>query len=601
MLEPKRLSKHAKKRIITYDMEWIPGEMRLRMVGVFDGKRYRYYEKVSDFLASELTRANSGAWFYAHFGGATDVQFILECLMTDDRYRVEGSFSGSSAVIVKIIRGSVSWYFVDSLYTIRASLKAIGEKLGMPKGEVSAWDCPLPELVTYNEQDCRILWTAVTEFQELLGGLKSEMRFTLASCAMRLIQRRYLKRTIPTSATLNNRLRPAYVGGRVEVFNRSVHSGWYYDINSCYPYAMTKPLPGRYLGMKKTLGDGKTAVIAEVTLDVPEMYVPPVPYMYGGSLYFPVGARRQWLCGPELQLAESLGCRIVKIHEAHHFQWFSDLKAYAEELYALRQKNKGTFYYELFKLLLNSGYGKFGEQTDKAQLLFRPTEAQLTEAKEISQPKGGRDRRGRYNRGFLHLISPGIFLVEKTGTVPHAHVPIAAYVTSYARCNLYEHMAIAPKAHSLAYDKPHYCDTDGFALSDPNVPTSTVLGGLKLEKEYSESLFHSPKLYHLHMANGEDIVRAKGFSKIGLTDFQRLIAGESITQTRMMRLKELYSRGNAKPTEVTFEKRLQNQLIPKRCFDANGQSRPWSVEELHRAHDDGAIAQFDSWTMEPDE
>ena len=588
MLEPKPLSMNPKREIVAYDLEWLPGVMQLRLVGVFDGRRgYRSYESVEAFLTGELTRRNSGTWFYAHAGGMADVQFILEALMKDERYRVEGSFSGSSAVIVKVIRGRLKWYFVDSYFTLRAPLRDIGKKLGMEKGEV-AWDAPLDELRKYNEQDCRILWHAMTEFQNLLLGLKSEMRFTLASCAMRLIQRRYLKRQIPTSGGLNARLRPAYVGGRVEVFHRARHSGWYYDINSCYPFAMTKPLPGRYLGMRRGLGDGSTAVIAEVTLKVPDMYVPPVPYMYGGSLYFPVGTRRQWLCGPEIELCLSLGCEITKVHEAHHFQWFSDLAVYATELYKRRQESKGTFYYELYKLLLNSGYGKFGERSDKQQLLFRPTAEQLAEAKEISQPKGGRDRRGRYTRGFLAMISPGIFLVEQTKEVAHAHVPIAAYVTSYARALLYSHMAPTPE------HRPFYCDTDGFAMSVPDLPVSTELGRLKLEKQYDDALFHAPKLYHLHMASGEDIVKAKGFRRLNLTEFSRLIAGGTVEVQRMMRLKELYSRGLSSPMETTFEKRLQNTVIPKRHFYKDGSSRPWSVKEIELAHERKSAAEFDS-------
>jgi len=599
MLSPAPTPRFRRRRILTYDLEWVPGEMRLALVGCYDGIKYRHYKTVEAFLDAELTHKNAGASFYAHAGGLADIQFILEALLKDDRYRAEGFFSGSSAVIVRIMRGTLSWYFVDSYFTLRARLADIGTKMGMEKGDVD-WSQPRedilrflqsPEGIAYNEQDTRILWTALGEFQSLILGLGSEMRFTLASTAMRLIRRRYLRHKIPTSASLNNRLRPAYVGGRVEVFFNQRHSGLYYDINSCYPYAMTKPLPGRYKGISRTLGNGKTAVLAEVTIDVPEsLYVPPLPYVCGGSLYFPVGKRRCWLVGPEIELALSLGCTIERIHEAHHFEWFSDLRAYAEELYSLRLKSTG-YYTDLYKLLLNSGYGKFGERPEKGSLLFRPTAEQLAEAKEICQEGGGRDAKGRYYRGSLGMISPGIFLIERDSEVQHAHVPIAAYVTSYARVNLYGHLTRSER-------HPYYCDTDGFAIGDDSIPTGTGLGALKLEKSYPNALFHAPKLYHIETSEGKDIVKAKGFRHLSLTEFERLIAGDTVQVTRMLRLKELYSKGMSKPTEAVIAKKLTQAAIPKRYFFKDGTSRPWHVEELEAMHEKKAMETFSEWPLD---
>jgi len=202
MLSPAPTPRFRRRRILTYDLEWVPGEMRLALVGCYDGIKYRHYKTVEAFLDAELTHKNAGASFYAHAGGLADIQFILEALLKDDRYRAEGFFSGSSAVIVRIMRGTLSWYFVDSYFTLRARLADIGTKMGMEKGDVD-WSQPRedilrflqsPEGIAYNEQDTRILWTALGEFQSLILGLGSEMRFTLASTAMRLIRRRYLRR-----------------------------------------------------------------------------------------------------------------------------------------------------------------------------------------------------------------------------------------------------------------------------------------------------------------------------------------------------------------------------------------------------------------------
>src|SRR5687768_12723103 len=71
---------------LTYDLEWIPGTLQVRLVGVFDGSRYRCYSSLEAFIANELTHKNRGKWFYAHAGGLADFQFVLEQLAAESGY-----------------------------------------------------------------------------------------------------------------------------------------------------------------------------------------------------------------------------------------------------------------------------------------------------------------------------------------------------------------------------------------------------------------------------------------------------------------------------------------------------------------------------------
>ena len=64
------------KGITTYDLEWLPETMALRVVGVYDeDKGYRSYTDAAGlspmerFLNAELSAENSGRMFYAHAGG----------------------------------------------------------------------------------------------------------------------------------------------------------------------------------------------------------------------------------------------------------------------------------------------------------------------------------------------------------------------------------------------------------------------------------------------------------------------------------------------------------------------------------------------------
>jgi len=597
MLKPIPRPQRRRRRFLTYDLEWLPGSLKLRMIGVYDGIKYRCYTEEAEnlvrlFFSKELTSKNSGKWFYAHAGGLADIQFILEELAKDPAYSVEGSFSGSSAIIVKVSRSNCRWYFIDSYWTLRGSLAKIGEKIGMPKGEV-AWDAPLDKLIPYNKQDCVILWTALDQFQDILVNLGSELRMTLASSSMRLFRRKYLNREITTSSKLNQLVRPAYVGGRVEVFYRKIHSGFYYDINSCYPFAMTKPLPGQYIKMSPKLPeDKKYLYIAHIKIEVPEMSIPPLPYLTDKHLFFPTGIFEGWYCQPEIELALKLGCKIHKVYQCLYFKPFLDLRYFAMELYEKRKASLG-FMNETFKILLNAGYGKFGERPEKQSLLINPTPSKMIEIEQIiNEVKQIRAKEQslteeeiealskepkRYLKNEVGLISPGIWLLKKEKHVQHAHVPVAAFVTSYARVNLMEHLLTCPNVY--------YCDTDGFATDADRLYTGKKLGEIKLEKTYVDSLFHSPKLYHLQLASGEHIVKAKGFPKLDPEGFLDLIMGEKIgTPFNMLRIRELYSKGFLAPREEEKVKGLSFKNRPKRFFYPNGTSRAWDIKELEQTY-----------------
>jgi len=558
------------RNYLVYDLEWVPGKfsksgnMPVRMAGVYDGETYRWYTSVEQFLNNELTSKNRGKWFYAHAGGLADFQFLLHDLLHRNGYKIEASFSGSSAIIVHVKRGKNVWHFIDSFWLLKSKLRDIGKWIGIEKGnedesEEFYRDAPLLTLREYNEVDCVILYKAISQFETTLLELGGQLMMTQASCAMDLFRRRFLKTDIDTDDRINVISRQAYFASRVEVIAKTCNDAFYYDVNSSFPYAMTFPIPGDAIGTYQGRMPDYGLYIADVDVDVPDCFLPPLPTRLGGRLFFPVGKWRGWFSNIDIELLQKVGGRITKVYSSISFEPRTDCKEYAQTLYDLRAKSSG-FMKIACKFLLNSLYGKFAESDIKSSLIVNPDYPNRAEWKELF---------------------PGAWIVEKQVPIPHMHVPISVHITAVARRTLFNYMGFSQETH--------YCDTDGFSSTNEMDSFDGVLGKLKLEKIIRKGRFLLAKTYDMDGVDdkGRELrslpdqgVKAKGFSRMNLEKFERLIGGAEVEYSRMARTKEVLRSGDSTPVEKVYKKKLRPDSIPKRCFYPDDKSRPWSIEEL---------------------
>jgi len=551
--------------------------MGLRMAGVFDGERYRWYKTIDTFIDHELTDKNRGKWFYAHAGGLADLQYLIVRLK-DRGFWIQGSTSGSSVIIchvsrpmqrrqrdgsIKWVAGKNRWHFVDSYWLIRDSLRNIGKwaDVGGKGNEDESVDyyadAPIIELRDYNERDCRILYRGIQLFEETLYSLGGQLCMTQASCAMDLFRRRFLKSDIETSMSVNEVVRKAYFASRVEVFATECGEAYYYDINSSFPYAMTFPVPGelKHAYKGKPRGDPDDLWMADVQIEVPESYLPTTPIREKGRLFFPTGKWRGWYTNIDIQMLLESGGKIDRMYESMVFNPRTDLRDYCNTLYDLRKQSDGVIKV-VCKYLMNSLYGKFAESDLKSEIIINPPTVK---------------------EGWTE-VSPGVFINEKIVPIPHMHVPIAAHVTAVARRTLNTYMGMSSKLH--------YCDTDGFSTCQ-RYRDGSELGEIKLEKFINRGRFVQAKVYHLDGTDsaGKEIqvVKAKGFSKVDLPTFERLLNFEEIEFVRMARIRENARRGIFTPRENVVHKGIRKNAISKRCFDRFGQSRAWEIDELRDA------------------
>jgi len=350
---------------------------------------------------------------------------------------------------------------------------------------------------------------------------------------------------------VEEKLREAYYGGRTEVFIPKLKTGFHYDVNSLYPFCMREykypigdykiidnPLKAKiqYLVFKK-MKDGKHpgGGTVEATVIIPnDMEYPILPYraFNKGKLLFPVGEIRGSWTLHELEFAEQRG---VKIKEIHSMIYFGVMESLFEKFvtYFEKLKNDNTFdsknpdkkinpsLRQYAKLILNSLYGKFAtgrektaytssreivktiEKFEKKGEIFEPEiiffKDVLRDGIEVAQQnwytKQDMSILGRmptrYKNYFLdeELIQFNSYLTSE-----YVQVQISAYVTAYARMELYKGIEQIISRGGKVY----YGDTDSLVSDiemEPNMISDYEFGKWKLEGEIIKAYFNQPKVY----------------------------------------------------------------------------------------------------------
>jgi len=330
----------------------------------------------------------------------------------------------------------------------------------------------------------------------------------------------------------------------------------------------------------------------DATVHVRDCHLPPLPYRDRHyRVLFPTGEWRSKFDVTDIRLLEETGHRIVKVHSVTHYQPFSDLSDYIATLYELKRTSTG-FRRELFKLLLNALYGKFGERPEKEKILINPESTRCPH------------REWNPDCQCMKMIVPGIWQKTEIATIPHAHVPISAHITALSRQWLYRYLASCRDVY--------YCDTDSVVCGPfDSFETSDRLGDLKLEYPIKRGWFRAPKLYQniramtskehanrdlLKRSGWEEVgngmvakVRSKGFRKMSYTQFLEVAQGREFAFERMLSIKEsmrLSSRegGMFKARQAKLSKRALLKS-PKRAMLPNGGTRPWTIDEIIKRGD----------------
>jgi hypothetical protein len=490
---------------MTFDFEATDWN-KLYSVAIYDGTSVKsIIDKKKDnsyFVEYLLDNIPNKEIAYAHYGGKYDFKFILDYIKKRPDIKITNYlFIHGSLVRFAIKYDHKKIEFRDSYNILPSSLKKLTIDFNVTHKKLSI-DYELAEhndnITEYIDNDVMGLYEVLQQSEVLTE------RLTVASGAMHMyIKRFYKDKPERNHDRIDDYFRNAYYGARVEIFKMYGKELNYYDVNSLYPYVMSKydyPIIDKdnYIP-SKTPSRNNGIYLCNVTCPK-TITIPLLPVRHENKLIFPTGTWRGYYTNREIIKAREIGYKIDIISGYEFIENEHIFKEYVNHFYNIKKTSQGAKR-EIAKLMLNSLYGKFGQRRT------------ITTYKLID-----------YSKKELPSVILGtgsgldFYPTEQyNGYAPYLHSEIAAIITSNARLELYN---LIEKAGT---DNVYYCDTDSI-ITDTQLPTGTGLGELKNEHYVNEFIALAPKVYAIK--SGEDIfMRAKGFNidKIKYDDFRNAL------------------------------------------------------------------------------
>jgi len=347
-------------------------------------------------------------------------------------------------------------YFGCSLN--EAAQKYLGEKKEeIPESwykemDVALKDSRREKILKYADQDVRLLYLLGRLLMNSLTSLGIPTGSLVSSGTLaKKVFGKYLSK-VKISREINTLWSKGFFGGRVEVGRLGkVNHVKLYDIVSAYPSEIVKLQSLEGLQMVETLNPSQDAVygLYRVTahIGVDHHWGPLAVRDPGGSIYYPVGVVRTWICRPALDLLRRYRFHLV-VEEG--YEWIGKSKGLVfndgviEKYFEARKEPHLKL---AAKLLLNSIYGITCEQRSK------------TFESDIGTAKG-----------FSGHCSSTISIFGR-----YANFIFASHITEAIRMRLYDVLSRFGK-------RIYFCATDSVLMSRScSLPIGKKLGewGLK--------------------------------------------------------------------------------------------------------------------------
>lgn len=442
----------------------------------------------------------------------------------------------AGGVFVKAVVRKTGTTIRDSFRLLPSSIKTIGDSIGLPKLSMD------DGLADYCIRDVEIMMRAMLGMFDLALEMGVKPSWTLAGMAYRIWRKGYSGPPLTLPSEFEEPARQAYFGGRVECFRIGKIDGrvFIYDVNSMYPYAMLRPIPKWDELKERSVWNGEPGLVeAEVESDLD---IPVLPYRRKDGLCFPNGRFNGVWSSEELKRFEQEGGKIRKVVKA----WTSSrtvsgiFRDYVEMFFRMKKIEKDQFRRLVWKMLLNSLYGRFGIKSRMQMLRKFDGENDALNATIIETKTG------------LYRV------VEIGGRPEFSNALIAGTITANARLRLYDGL-------KAAGEDVIYCDTDSMVTTSDmsgRIPVGDGLGEWGLEMSADGAEIVAPKVYRV---GGK--VRAKGFKVKTAADFETLARERRFEEERPVKWRTAMRFGERINLWKKFEKRLTSEYRKRILLD----------------------------------
>lgn len=409
--------------------------------------------------------------------------------------------------------------FIDTTNYFKQKLKSMGEDIGIIKQEDKTdWNHDLVidrSFIEYGIIDTEILAQRMWIYAEMVAQY-GKLGYGVPSTAYNIWITSFLEHNIwlHKNRDLMAIERRAYFGGRTEVFKLGFYTNIFgIDINSSYPYQMEKELPIQYdfslLGTNENISIAKYKLLAQKYCMIIEaivtsnLEIPVIPYRHNGKLLFINGNNLEvTLCQPEIDLLLDLNCQ-VQIKKIHCYKKAFAMKKFSKFFMQMKvagknEKNKAKA--DFGKLNANSSYGKLAERLLESEIF--PCDPDLIGNINIQIPyakvEGYSQKVKTEHIMFKHLCGKMVRNTKTNEDAENAFCAMGAFITSYARVDLYRAMLKIKKENII------YCDTDSvYFINNNNLIgkvnidfDKTKIGAWDIEEENINMLVFGCKDYY---------------------------------------------------------------------------------------------------------
>lgn len=494
-ITPDKVQHHLREGVACY-------QMRSKRGGWQKPHWYEFTTREEFYAILEsVQRPKTKLYVWCHNSNFDYPVLDLFAYLSKNGYKLSLAVLSGPPTICRYKKQDTSVVLLDTLNIWRIPLAKLGEVINSNKLPMPDKDADRAEWIRYNRRDVEIIRKAVTDWADFLldndfGGFAP----TLAGQSMRLYRHRFMSTeiTLHDNEQVMELERKCYHGGRNEVFQIGdiKQRVSVLDVNSMYPSVMqSETYPIR---LKKRLVNVSVSTLSEYLYKyvacgrcLVHTDIPAYPVVHKGKLIFPVGDFETCITTPEIQYAIEHNhlkeIRELSIYE--HANIFSDFVNYLydKRLQAERSSDPTDSY--LYKILLNSHYGKWGQKGYKTSFLG-DQQFSLWKQYELLDVETGKVVKYRQLGTRLEEIS-------EEGSSREAFPAIAAHVTAYARMKLWRLIEHAKQ------ENVYYCDTDSIICNNAGVELlrpfmdNKALGYLKTEGIYDGATFWGCKDYKL--------------------------------------------------------------------------------------------------------